>query len=275
MMNFKHNMGQRFQQMHGGGRRGGRGAGLGPDSGEGPRDPENRGRRGGGFAESSGRGRGEGGPGAGFGGGRRGGGSADGSGRGRRDGGFGGGRRGGGFADGFGGGRIGGGMMRGRKLSAAELQLVLLALLETQPAHGYELIRQLEERSGGFYAPSPGMVYPALTYLDDVGEALASADGQRKLYTITEAGRERLAAHREQVEAILAVLARIGSRMGEVREAFAGEEGGALEGNEDLRAIRQALRQALMRKRGCSAEEANRIAGILRRAIEEIGSAGG
>lgn len=165
-------------------------------------------------------------------------------------------------------------MMRGRKLRAAELQLVLLALLEVEPAHGYELIRQLEQRSGGFYSPSPGMVYPALTYLDDVGEAQVSSEGQRKLYTLTEAGRQRLARHREEVQAILDVLERIGSRMGEVREAFAGDEGRAAGDAEDLHAIRHALRQALVRKRGCPPEEARRIAGILRRAIEEISAEG-
>src|SRR4051812_28966729 len=55
-----------------------------------------------------------------------------------------------------------GGMPGGRRLSAADLQLLLLALLEQRPAHGYELIRDLEERSGGFYTPSPGVIYPAL-----------------------------------------------------------------------------------------------------------------
>src|ERR1700710_1680308 len=91
-------------------------------------------------------------------------------------------QRGRGFGHGAGGGHgrgfMGGdGMPGGRRLGSAELQLVLLALLAEQPAHGYELIRTLEERSGGFYAPSPGMIYPALTYLDEIGHALASADG--------------------------------------------------------------------------------------------------
>ena len=63
----------------------------------------------------------------------------------------------------------GDGMPGGRKLGSADLQLLLLALLAERPAHGYELIRTLEQRSGGFYAPSPGMVYPALTFLDEIG----------------------------------------------------------------------------------------------------------
>jgi hypothetical protein len=59
----------------------------------------------------------------------------------------------------------------GRKLDAIDIQLVILALLAEHPAHGYELIKTLEERSGGFYTPSPGVIYPALTYLHEIGHA--------------------------------------------------------------------------------------------------------
>src|SRR3979411_3043860 len=79
------------------------------------------------------------------------------------------------------GGGVGGrGFFGGRKLGSGELQLVILALLEERPRHGYEIIKALEETSKGFYAPSPGMVYPALTYLEEVGEATAEADGRKK-----------------------------------------------------------------------------------------------
>ena len=60
---------------------------------------------------------------------------------------------------------------RGRKMGSVDLRLVLLTLLAERPSHGYELIKSLEERSGGFYSPSPGMVYPALTWLEEVGYA--------------------------------------------------------------------------------------------------------
>lgn len=174
---------------------------------------------------------------------------------------------------GFGGGRgfMGGdGVPGGRRLSAAELQLVLLALLAEQPAHGYELIRKLEERSGGFYAPSPGMIYPALTYLEEIGHAAASVDGTRKLYAPTEAGRARLEANREQATAILDALARIGGRMAQVREAFAGIDDADPQAAEELHQARHALRHALSRKRGSSPEEARRIAAILDRATADI-----
>jgi DNA-binding PadR family transcriptional regulator len=169
------------------------------------------------------------------------------------------------------GGFMGGdGFPSGRKLGSAELQLVLLALLDEQPAHGYELIRKLEEHSGGFYAPSPGMVYPALTYLEEIGHASSTADGNRKLYTITAAGSADLATHKAEAEAILAALARIGGRMAEVREAFAGLEDSDPQAADDLHQARHALKHALMRKRGCNAEEARRIARILTCATAEI-----
>src|SRR5271155_2192626 len=93
---------------------------------------------------------------------------------------------------GFGHRFMGGGPPGARRLGAADLQLVLLALLAEQPAHGYELIRVLEERSGGFYTPSPGVIYPALTYLEEIGYATFESEGAKKLYQITEAGRRYL-----------------------------------------------------------------------------------
>jgi DNA-binding PadR family transcriptional regulator len=172
---------------------------------------------------------------------------------------------------GFGGGFMGGdGMPGGRRLGAEQLQLVLLALLAERPAHGYELIRLLEERSNGFYAPSPGMVYPALTYLEEIGHAAVTQEGNRKLYSLTDAGREYLAAHREQAEVILDMLARIGRRMSDVREAFAGLDAADPQAADDLHLARHALKQALRGKRGCSPDEARRVAAILARATAEI-----
>lgn len=164
----------------------------------------------------------------------------------------------------------GDGVPRGRRIGSAELQLVLLALLAEQPAHGYELIRKLEERSAGFYTPSPGMIYPALTYLEEIGHAEASTEGNRKLYTITDAGKAHFAAHKDEADAILTALERIGGRMAEVREAFAGVEDADPQTAEDLHRVYHELKHALRRKRGCGPEEARRIAGILARATAEI-----
>ena len=164
----------------------------------------------------------------------------------------------------------GGGMPGGRKVSSADLQLVVLALLEERPAHGYELIRTLEERSGGFYTPSPGVIYPALTYLEEIARATVEPDGNRKLYRITDAGRRHLDANREAAEAILAALSRVGGRMDQVREAFEGVDDLDPRGSDDLHQARRALKHALVRKRGCGPVEARRIAEILDRATAEI-----
>jgi DNA-binding PadR family transcriptional regulator len=169
-----------------------------------------------------------------------------------------------------GGWRGGAGGSRGRKLSSEELQLLILSLLEQAPAHGYELMRQLEQLSGGYYSPSPGVIYPALAYLDDADEIAALPDGKRKRYSIAPAGAARLGARRDQVEAIARSLKLIGSRMDEVRDAFAGfhDLGPAIA--EELHAARRRIKQALHQQRGCTEAEARRIAVILNRAADDI-----
>ncbi len=174
---------------------------------------------------------------------------------------------------GFGGGRF----RVGRKLGSEELQLVVLALLAENPSHGYELIKVLEERSSGFYSPSPGMIYPALTYLEEVNYATVASEGAKKLYRITAEGRAYLDQNRSVADTILGELERIGRRMKHVRRAFAGygpsdDEAADDSANppDELRRARRTLRGALQDKQGCSAEEAARIAEILRRATAEI-----
>src|SRR6266480_5048570 len=115
------------------------------------------------------------------------------------------------------------GFRAGRKLGGDDLQLVILALLADRPFHGYEIIKALEERSGGFYSPSPGMVYPALTYLEELGYAVIEAEGTKKLYRITDDGRRHLDERRAFAEAIFAQLRWVGSRMEHVRRAFEGD----------------------------------------------------
>src|SRR6202020_1345913 len=95
-----------------------------------------------------------------------------------------------GFMEGGMGGR---GFGMGRKLASGDLQLLILDLLAEKPRHGYEIIKALEERSKGFYVPSPGMVYPALTYLEEIGHATVETEGTRKLYQLTDLGRAYLA----------------------------------------------------------------------------------
>lgn len=174
----------------------------------------------------------------------------------------------GGFADGTGMG--GGGFRTGRKLGAADLQLIILALLKEKARHGYDLIKALEERSGGFYVPSPGMVYPALTYLEESGLAVVfDSEGAKKLYRITPEGEAKLKEDQVIAEAILTQLERMGAKMDRVREAFAAEadEESQL---QDLKAARRELCGLLRERRRAAPEEQQRIAAILKRATDEI-----
>nr|WP_259295172.1 PadR family transcriptional regulator [Paraburkholderia sp. DHOC27] len=177
---------------------------------------------------------------------------------------------------GFGGGD-GDGFPRGRKFTSDDLQLLLLSQLDAQPSHGYELIKALEARSNGFYSPSPGMVYPALTYLEELGYVTVQLEGNRKRYELAEPGRKHLADNRERVELMLAKLTHIARKMDSVRRAFAGEEpldpseGGWL---PELSEARRALKLALLRRDSAPADEQRRIAAILARATAEIEGTG-
>jgi DNA-binding PadR family transcriptional regulator len=183
-----------------------------------------------------------------------------------------GGRFGGWFAT---GGELGGrGFGMGRKLASSDLQLLILGLLADKPRHGYEVIKALDERSKGFYVPSPGMVYPALTYLEEIEHATVETEGTRKRYHITELGRRYLEEHRSAADSLFAQFGRVGERMESLRKAMrAGEQelGADGGGSASLMRARQALKAALAAKWHGSAEEQERIAKILQRAAEEIG----
>jgi DNA-binding PadR family transcriptional regulator len=165
----------------------------------------------------------------------------------------------------------------GRKLASVDLQLLILGLLADKPRHGYEIIKALDERSKGFYVPSPGMVYPALTYLEEIGHATVETDGARKLYQITDAGKEHLESNRGTVEALFAQFGRVGERMDRVRRAMQAEETGAespaeqeRRGSKELQRARRDLKVALAGKWDSSREEQQRVVEILKRATTEI-----
>lgn len=116
------------------------------------------------------------------------------------------------FSDGFGGR----GMRAGRMLASGDLQLIILALLNEKPRHGYEIIKAIEEKVGGAYSPSPGVIYPTLTLLEELGYVtVESAEGGKKLYRITETGDAELADRKTIVDGIFA-------RMAEVHERYEG-----------------------------------------------------
>jgi DNA-binding PadR family transcriptional regulator len=178
-----------------------------------------------------------------------------------------------GFMDGLGGRGFG----MGRKLTSVDLQLLILALLADKPQHGYEIIKLLDERTKGFYVPSPGMVYPALTYLEEIGHATVEAAGTRKLYHITDAGREHLEENREAADTLFAQFGRVGARMDRLRRAMHADESGEefegsheRRGSKELHRARRDLKSALADKWDSSREEQQRLAEILKRATAEI-----
>lgn len=129
-----------------------------------------------------------------------------------RGGGHGSGRGGRGFGDDDGDGRI------GRFLMQGDLRLVVLALIEKEPRHGYEIIKHIEDLTYGFYAPSPGVIYPTLTYLEEAGYVTAEADGNKKRYVITDEGRSYLEENRSFAATVLDRLSQFAERIKERQE---------------------------------------------------------
>ncbi|MHA7683285.1 PadR family transcriptional regulator [Cupriavidus sp. PET2-C1] len=192
----------------------------------------------------------------------------------------------GGGGDGFDG--DGDSWRRGRKFSSDDLQLMLLSLLEEKPSHGYELIKALEARTNGFYKPSPGMVYPALTFLEELGYATVDTEGNKKRYQLAGPGLAHLDANRERLALMLNKLKHVARKMEWVRRALSGEaaEPGAAGAAADEREAagswlpefveaRVALKRALLLRTDATPDEQRRIAAILARATAEINTGQG
>jgi DNA-binding PadR family transcriptional regulator len=137
-------------------------------------------------------------------------------------------------------GRVRDGRRRGRFFEQGDLRYVLLHLISEKPSHGYELIKEIEERLGGAYSPSPGVVYPTLTLLEEMGWIRpVDSEGARKAFEITDEGRAALEENKASVEAIF-------QRISEAAERF----GGGRPPHQILRAmenLRTALRLRLER----------------------------
>ena len=107
---------------------------------------------------------------------------------------------------------------RGRMFASGELRLALLALIAENPSHGYELIKAIEDMTGGDYAPSPGAVYPTLQLLEDEGAIQeAEAEGAKKPFAATAQGRDELEARKDEVAGLMRRLGRHGERTTTVR----------------------------------------------------------
>ena len=161
----------------------------------------------------------------------------------------------------FFGGRGGFGARRRRIFEQGDLKYVILRLLEEKPRHGYEIIKELEDRFAGAYSPSPGTVYPTLTMLEDIGYARARTDeGGRKVYEITDTGRAHLAEHSQTVDSIFDRIARF-------VEGFFDEP--MMELNHAMRRLGRSAYSRATRDPSNS-ERVRRIREILDRAAAEI-----
>ena len=98
-----------------------------------------------------------------------------------------------------------------RMLARGDFRLILLELIAKSPKHGYSIIEEIEQLTGGIYSPSPGMIYPALLFLEEAELITSTQENNRKIYQITERGSAVLAENRERIDMILDRVSRVGS----------------------------------------------------------------
>ena len=172
------------------------------------------------------------------------------------------------------GGRFGGDdddtLRAGRILAQGDLRLIVLALAEEAPRHGYDIIKALEEKTAEWYSPSPGIVYPTLTYLEEVGYLAAQAEGARKLYGITDEGRAYLKENRALADAIMQRLAQVGERAQRIRSRMESEREVARNDLPLVRAALQSLREATVTRIKQDTDSEAKVVEILARAANEI-----
>ncbi|WP_201316583.1 PadR family transcriptional regulator [Dyella sp. EPa41] len=147
-----------------------------------------------------------------------------------------------------------------RLLGHGDLKLLLLALVEQQPGHGYELIRRIAGMFHGHYTPSPGAIYPTLTMLEELGLLQVEHEhGGRKLYAATAAGRRFLADNRDAVDAMT------------LRTRHAARTAAKMALPPAVRHAMHAVKHALVaRGTAWNASEAKRVAALLEHAASEI-----
>jgi DNA-binding PadR family transcriptional regulator len=164
----------------------------------------------------------------------------------------------------------------GRMLAQGDVRLIALALIAEQPRHGYEIIKVLEDKTAGWYSPSPGIVYPTLTYLEEASYVTAQTEGTKKLYTITDEGRAYLEENRDFVDAVLERLSAIGEKVSRMRSHFDRDE--YRRGDRDdrsrlpplVRAALENLHEVAAKRLEGDAEAETRLVEVLARAAAEL-----
>ena len=155
-----------------------------------------------------------------------------------------------------------GGEFGGRLFDNGELRLVILSFIAEKPSHGYEIIKGIEEKMGGAYVPSAGVVYPTLSLLEDEGFATVSSEGGKKLYAITDAGRAEFEANKARIDELLGRIRQVGQAFGSGRTP------------QVMRAIHNFKLALKMRfaQGNLTNEQISRIAEIIDKAAKEVES---
>ena len=169
----------------------------------------------------------------------------------------------------------------GRMMASGDLRLIALYFIEQQPRHGYDLIKAIEEKTGGIYVPSPGVIYPALTFLEEANYVTSTAEANKRLYTITDEGRAHLNDNRQGVETTLDYLGKIGEKAQHLRDRWEEAERRFRDAGTppdrdmdgvipDINDARRELKEAIKSARKSDPETQKRVAQILARAAEEV-----
>jgi DNA-binding PadR family transcriptional regulator len=167
-------------------------------------------------------------------------------------------------------------LKKGMLLNSGELQLVTLHLLLQHPSHGYEIIKSVGELTSGVYAPSPGMVYPALTRIEKLSYAVSEVEGGKKLFRITKDGTRFLNANRDQLNDVLSRIDFLGRKMAFMQKHFSQDQmaderwGATAQENAEFQNLRNEFKAALFEKLNAPPNEKARIMKIIREAINKM-----
>src|SRR5271155_2275865 len=161
-------------------------------------------------------------------------------------------------------------MRAGRMLAQGDLRLIALSFIAQEPRNGYEIIKLVEEKTSDWNSPSPGIVYPTLTYLEEAGYVTASTEGAKKLYAIPAEGRVYLEANRDVVDAVLDRLSALGERINRWRRSERGERGNRRTFPPLVEAAFDHLRETVGKRLEGDADDESRLVEILARAATEL-----
>jgi DNA-binding PadR family transcriptional regulator len=158
----------------------------------------------------------------------------------------------------------------GRMLAQGDLRLIALAFIAEAPRHGYEIIKLVEEKTADWYSPSPGIVYPTLTYLEEAGYVTAATEGSKKLYTISDEGRAYLTANRHVADVVLARLTALGERAVRMQRASEDERDSRRALSPLVDAALAHLRETVGKRLANDADAEARLVEILARAAADL-----